>query len=102
MMLNDIFAALPPLYRNGGVSHRTTFYFSIDDVKKTVILDADSCSVIDGKAGENADCVCKTSEEFFLKVWNDGYKPGMKDFLGGAIKSNAPHLLQEFLKAFGK
>lgn len=101
-MLNDIFAALPRLYRKGEVSRRTTYYFSIDDVKKTVILDADSCSVIDGKAVENADCVCKTSEEFFLKVWTDGYKPGMKDFLGGAIKSNEPQLLQEFLKAFGK
>ena len=102
MMLNDIFTTLPVLYRKGGISQKTSFYFSIDDVKKTVILDADSCNVIDGKAGENADCVCKTGEEFFLKVWNDGYKPGMKDFLDGSIKSNAPHLLQEFLKAFGK
>jgi putative sterol carrier protein len=101
-MLNEIFATLPAIYVKGGVARKTSFYFSIDDVKRTVILDADSCSVIEGKAGENADCVCKTSEEFFLKVWNDGYKPGMKDFLSGAIKSNAPHLLQDFLKAFGK
>ncbi len=51
---------------------------------------------------ENADCVCKTSQEFFLKIWDDNYRPGMKDFMTGTIKSNNPGALQEFLSSFGK
>lgn len=100
-MIDEIFAGLAPAYRKGAVTRRISFYFSIDDAKKSVVLDPDGCTVSDGKT-DNADCVCKTSGEFFLKVWNEGYRPGMRDFLGGAIKSNAPHLLQEFLKGFGK
>jgi len=101
-MIHDIFADISSRYRKGGFGRRTTFYFSIGDARKTVVLDADSCTVRDGKADENADCVCKTSVELFLKVWNDGYTPGLKDFMSGAIKSNAPHLLQQFVTSFGK
>jgi putative sterol carrier protein len=101
-MIDDIFSRLPPLYRKGGLSRRTTFYFAIDDIRKTVILDGESCSVDDGKTTEQADCVCKTSSRLFLKVWNEGYAPGITDFMSGAIKSNAPHLLQQFLTSFGK
>lgn len=101
-MINDIFAGLSPLYINGVFSRRTSFYFSIDDVKKTIILDAETCSVSNGKTEENVDCVCKTSEQFFLKIWNEGYTPGLRDFMSGTIKSNAPLLLKEFMKSFGK
>lgn len=100
-MPEAIFGGLAPLYRKGAVSRPISFYFSIDEVKRTVILDADTCTVTDGKT-DGADCVCKTGKELFLRIWEQGYRPGMKDFLNGAIKSNAPHLLQQFLTAFGK
>ena len=56
--------------------------------------------VENGKTVEAADCVCKTSAAFFLKIWQEGYRPGMQDFLSGAIKSNNPFALQAFLAAF--
>ncbi len=51
---------------------------------------------------DEADCVCKVEEDLFVKIWNEGYRPGLKDFLGGAIKSNDPQRLKLFLEAFGK
>ena len=101
-MLDPIFAGLQDSFVAGVFSKPTSFYFSLGDVKKTVQFTADSCAVSDGKTVENADCVCKTSPEFFLKIWQDDYRPGMKDFMGGTIKSNSPSSLLEFLKSFGK
>ncbi len=101
-MQEEIIRSLPNIYRKGVFSLPTTFYFSIDDVKKTVTLDGDGCTVQDGKAVDEADCICKTSAEMFVRIWNDGYRPGIMDFMTGAIKSNAPTLLQQFLQAFGK
>ena len=101
-MQEEIISTLPKFYRKGIFTLPTTFYFSIDDVKKTVTLDGDGCTVQDGKTVNEADCICKTSAEMFTRIWNDGYRPGIMDFMGGAIKSNAPQLLQQFLSAFGK
>ncbi len=101
-MIDEIFSQLPPLYRKGGFPRRTAFYFAIDDIRKTVVLDGESCTVSDGKSDDNADCVCKTTREFFRKVWDEGYTPGLGDFMKGTIKSNAPHLLQQFMTSFGK
>ena len=101
-MQEGIFSAMQEQYQKGVFTVPTTFYFSIDNIKKTVKLDAECCSVEDGKSVEEADCVCKTSAEMFNRIWNDGYRPGIMDFMGGAIKSNAPQLLQQFLSAFGK
>lgn len=101
-MNEDIFATLQSQYQKGVFSLPTTFYFVIDDIRKTVTLDGEGCTIEDGKTVENADCVCKTSAEMFSRIWNDGYRPGIMDFMGGAIKSNAPQLLQQLLSAFGK
>ncbi len=101
-MQDEILGTLPGIYRKGIFSVPTTFYFSIDGVKKTLTLDGEGCTVEDGKTVDEADCVCKTSAEMFTRIWNDGYRPGIMDFMGGAIKSNAPQLLQQFLQAFGK
>ena len=38
----------------------------------------------------------------FLDVWSGNYTPGVKDFMTGAIKSNNPMLLKEFVGAFRK
>lgn len=101
-MQEDIFRTMQEGYQRGVFTVPTTFYFSIDEVKKTVTLDAENCRVEDGKTIEEADCICKTSAAMFSKIWNDGYRPGIMDFMGGTIKSNAPQLLQQLLTAFGK
>jgi hypothetical protein len=101
-MQEDIFATMRKSYQKGVFSVPTTFYFSIDDIRKTVTLDAENCLIEDGKTVENADCVCKTSAAMFNRIWNEGYRPGIMDFMGGTIKSNAPQLLPQLLVAFGK
>jgi len=101
-MLEKIFADLPGLYVNSSVTGPVSYYFSLGDVKKTVLLSPKECVVENGRTVESADCVCKTSPEFFLKIWDEGYRPGMGDFLSGAIKSNNPGALQSFLVSFGK
>lgn len=101
-MVEDIFAGLGDTFVQGAVEKPISFYFSLGDIKKTVQLGPDSCEVSDGKVLENADCVCKTSPEFFLKIWQEDYRPGMKDFLSGTIKSNNPNELKDFLRGFGK
>ena len=101
-MLAEIFAGLPEAYVPGVVTAPMSIYFTLGETKKTVQLLPDNCLVEDGKTIENADCVCKTSPEFFLQIWQDGYRPGMKDFLTGTIKSNNPGALQIFLRCFGK
>lgn len=101
-MQEEFFRTLQENYKKGVFTVPTTFYFSIDDIKKTVTLDAESCLVEDGQTVEAADCVCKTSREMFDKILNKGYRPGIMDFMSGAIKSNAPQLLPQLLVAFGR
>ena len=101
-MIETIFSGLEDSYSSGVIDAETSFYFSIDDIKKTVVLTPDSCRVEEGKTIEEVDCVCKTSSDFFLKIWDDGYRPGMGDFMSGKIKSNNPLTLKDFLAAFGK
>ena len=101
-MIDGIFAEMATRYKKDGFKEKTVFYFAIDEIKKTLTLNAESCTVENGKTVENADCFCKTSPELFLKIMQDGYQPGMKDFMSGQIKSNAPFLLQQFLGAFAK
>lgn len=101
-MVEQIFSEIPQNCHPGSTSDPVSIYFSIDDVKKTVQMSSSSCQVEDGRTIDNADCICKTSTEFFLRVWNEGYQPGLKDFLSGAIKSNNPEILKKFLAACGK
>ena len=101
-MIETIFSGLEGSYAPGEIEAETSSYFSIDDIKRTVVLTPETCRVEEGKTIEEVDCVCKTSTDFFLKIWNDGYRPGMTDFMGGKIKSNDPLTLKDFLTAFGK
>ena len=101
-MVEEIFNTLPAVFVPRAVSSPVSYYFSLGDCKKTVIVESDSCRVEDGKTVDNADCVCKTSEDFFQKIWQEDYRPGMKDFMSGTIKSNNPNKLNDFLRAFGK
>jgi len=70
-MYEDIFKTFGGIYQRGVFTVPTTFYFSIDDIRKTVTLDAESFLVEDGKTVEEADCVCKTSAEMFGRIWNE-------------------------------
>ena len=101
-MIEDIFAGLPESFVPETVTAPVTFYFTLGETKRTVHVSPDACRVESGKTIDNADCVCKTSPEFFLRIWQDDYRPGMKDFLSGTIKSNDPGSLQIFLRCFGK
>lgn len=97
-----IFEGLPKMFQKGNVKTARTFYFSLDeDEKWTVSLGKDKCEVKAGKT-ENADCFFKGSSQMFLDVWSGKYTPSAKDFLTGAIKSNNPILLKEFIDAFRK
>jgi putative sterol carrier protein len=101
-MIETIFSGLEGSYAPCEIEAETSFYFSIDDIKRTVVLTPETCRVEEGKTIEEVDCVCKTDTDFFLKIWNDGYRPGMTDFMSGKIKSNDPLTLKDFLAAFGK
>ena len=101
-MIEAIFAGLTDSFVPGIVDKPVVYYFSLGASKKTVRLDRDRCLVEDGRQVDHADCVCKTDEDFFISIGNEGYRPGMGDFLSGRIKSNDPGALQLFLKAFGK
>jgi putative sterol carrier protein len=65
-----------------------------------VKLGKDKCEVSEGRPDEDADCFFKASKKMFLEVWEGKYTPSAKDFLTGAIKSNNPMLLKEFVAAF--
>lgn len=101
-MIDGIFTRMATRYKKGEFKEKTVFYFTIDDVKKTLTFLPESCTVENGKTVENADCFCKTNQELFLKIVQNGYQPGMKDFMSGQIKSNAPFLLQKFMGSFLK
>ena len=101
-MLEKIFTELPQSFNPKTTTTTRSYYFTLGDTKKTVQLSPDGCTVEDGKTVDNADCVCKTSPEFFIKIWDEGYRPGLKDFMSGTIKSNNPNELKTFLAAFGK
>ena len=51
---------------------------------------------------EDADCFFKSTSKIFLDVWNGKKTPSATDFITGAIKSNNPMLLKEFVSAFKK
>ncbi|MDH5541757.1 MAG: hypothetical protein OEY64_02215 [Nitrospinota bacterium] len=100
MNTEEVFDKLGDNFHAGVIKETRTYYFHIGDVMRTVTVKPDSFIVEKGKTIEKADCVGKTSEEFFMKIWNEGYMPQLKDLISGAIKSNNPSALKEFLEAF--
>ena len=96
----QMFETLPKMFVKGSVKTSRTFYFSLDDVEKwTVSIGADSCTVKEGKT-EEADCFFKSTSKIFLDVWTGKKTPSATDFITGAIKSNNPMMLKEFMGAF--
>ena len=97
-----VFKGLPKRFNKAGVKTARSYYFSLGDNEKwTVSIGKDKCTVEEGK-NEDADCFFKASEKMFLDVWSGKHTPGPKDFLTGAIKSNNPLMLRDFVSAFKK
>ncbi len=96
----QMFETLPTMFVKGAVKSPRTFYFSLDEVEKwTVALSPEACLVKSGKT-DDADCFFKSSSRMFLDVWSGKKTPSATDFITGAIKSNNPLMLKEFMGAF--
>ncbi|MBU5637529.1 hypothetical protein KOM00_12400 [Geomonas sp. Red69] len=80
----------------------TVFRFHLDKDAVTIMVGPDCYRVVRGATPEPVDCECSTGAEMFRTIWYEGYRPGIMDFLGGAIKCDNPFLLPGFLKAFGR
>ena len=101
--LRGVFGELEKRFVKGAMNRTTTFYVSLGDgaaEKWTVIVGPEKCEVREGKV-EHADCVLKTTTEFFLKMVRDRYTPGFLDFTRGKIKTNDPTRLPDLKTAFG-
>ena len=101
-MIDQIIAEMGTSYRKGVFSTPTCFLFFVGDATITVTIGPESYAVEKGAAVDKADCTCKTGAEMFRKIWFDGYRPGIMDFLSKEIRCDAPLLLPQFLKAFGR
>jgi putative sterol carrier protein len=97
-----VMKGLAKMYNKAKVKKPRTFYFSLGEKEKWTVALADKCVVTPGRPDADADCFFKASERMFLDVWNGRHTPTAKDFLTGAIKSNNPLLLKEFVAAFRK
>lgn len=98
--ISDVFLSLPKRFVKGSVKATRTFYFSLGEEKWAVTLTPEACEVTQGKPAQDADVFFKASSEMFVEVWNGRYTPTAKDFLTGAIKSNNPLALKDFVAAF--
>ena len=102
--LVQLFGELESKFRAGELKKQVSYYVSLgnDELAKwTVRVNATACEVRPGKPeGGQADCVLKTSPEFFAKIVRESYGPSAADFISGAIKSNDVALLMTFQKVF--
>jgi long-chain acyl-CoA synthetase len=91
-------------FRPGALDREITYYLSLGDTaeaKWTLRIGPEAATLERGRSADRADCVLKTTARFFLRMVEKGYKPGMRDFMMGRIRSNDPWLLKELEKAFG-
>lgn len=101
-LIEAIVGEMGPLFQKGVFAESTSFRFTLEEASVTLVIDADSCVVDMDAARAAVDCSCKTTSEMFRKIWYDGYRPGIMDFFGGEIRCDAPLMLPQFLRAFGK
>lgn len=101
-LIEAIIEEMGPLFCRGVFTKRTTFRFTLESSAITVLIDAQSYQVERDAAPAAVDCACRTGAGMFGKIWYDGYQPGIMDFLSGGIVCDAPLLLPQFLRAFGK
>ena len=100
MNIPQLFSAMPSRYRPAKLGKPTSYYFSIGDHKYTVRLDAEKCTVENGKTIENADCVLKTTPELFEKMVMHGKMPGPIDIARGKVKTNDAGALMKLRDLF--
>ncbi len=98
--ISEMFEQMPTRYRAGVLKAARSYYFSIGDLKYTVKLTPQACTVEIGKTIDNADCVLKTTPELFEKMVIHGKMPGMMDITMGRVKTNDPSALQELKGLF--
>ena len=98
--VQQIFQEMPSRYVAGQLSATRTFYFSIDDIKKTVTVTPTACTVEDGKTVAQADVVLKTTAKLFERVVIEGKTPGPIDIARGRFKTNDPAGLQQLKTLF--
>jgi len=101
-LIEAIIGEMGPLFHKGVFAGRSTFRFTLEGTSITVSIDADGYEVERDSALATVDCSCKTTSEMFRKIWYDGYRPGIMDFLAGEVRCDAPLMLPQFLRAFGK
>ena len=101
-LIEAIIGEMGPLFQKGVFAESTSFRFTLEEASVTLLIDADSYVVERDAARTAVDCSCKTPSDMFRKIWYDGYRPGIMDFLGGDIRCDAPLMLPQFLRAFGK
>ena len=89
-----IFRTMPERYKPGVLSGTRSYYFSIGDFKYTVELDADKCTVSEGKTVQQADVVLKTTPKIFERLVLESKLPGALDIARGRFKTNDPSGLQ--------
>ncbi|WP_328746383.1 hypothetical protein [Geomonas anaerohicana] len=101
-MIETMISEMEAAFCKGVFDKDTVFRFNLEQETITIAVGPDGYRVVRGATPEAVDCECSTSAEMFRKIWYDGYRPGLMDFLGGAIRCDNPFLLPGFLKAFGR
>lgn len=101
-MIETLISEMEAAFRKGVFAEETAFRFRLEEHTITFVIDAQSCRVERGATQEPVHCDCKTGVEMLGKIWYDRYRPGIMDFLSGAVKCDNPLLLPQFLRAFGR
>ncbi len=98
--LGHMLNALAARYVPGRVSTRTTFYFSVEGVKVTLVCLPDRCEVVHGPSDGQADVVVKCTRALFQRVFLDRKRPGALDIARGRFKTNDVAGLQRLERLF--
>jgi hypothetical protein len=101
-MIEAMISEMEAAFCKGVFSEKKAFRFRLEESTITITVDAESYHVERGANAEPVDCDCKTGSDMFKKIWYDRYRPGIMDFLSGAIECDNPLLLPQFLRAFGR
>jgi long-chain acyl-CoA synthetase len=95
------FRSLSKKFSRERVEKSMSWYFSMGEVRWTVIIDDDGCRVLEGRPpGGAADCVVKAAPDIIKKLIQDAYVPGPTEFVSGVIKTNDIPGLIEFSRVF--
>src|SRR3954453_12810976 len=101
--LQQTLDALKGRFKPGAFDETTTYYLSLGEdqsEKWTLTITPSAAHVTPGKI-EKADCVLKTSADSFIALVTGRWKPDVKDFLTGKIKTSDVLLLRRLQEAFG-